>query len=59
MRSVRPGFGAGGVLPDHVDLLARVAVEALLGDIARGLGLRAGRVVVGLELAGERAIPRR
>ena len=47
-------LGAGRVLPDDVDLLARVAAEALLGQDAGGLGLRAGRVVVGVVLAGQR-----
>ena len=46
-------LGAGRVLPDDVDLLPGVAAEAILGQLARGLGLRAGRVVVGVVLAGE------
>ena len=46
--------GAGLVLPDDVDLLAGVAVEPLLGELARRLRLRARRVVVGLVLPGQR-----
>jgi hypothetical protein len=46
--------GAARSLPDHVDLLARVAIEALLGEVARRLRLRPGRVVVGVEFARQR-----
>jgi hypothetical protein len=45
---------APGCLPDRVDLLAGVPVEALLGQVAGGLRFGVGRVVVGLELPGER-----
>jgi hypothetical protein len=44
---------AGRILRDDVDLLARVPIEALLGDVARRLGVRAGGVVIGVEVPGE------
>ena len=50
---------AGRVLPHDVDLLPGVAAEALLGEVARGLGLRARRVVVGVVLAGHGRAERR
>src|SRR5215204_5928931 len=46
--------GPGRVLPDDEDLLARVAGEALLRDVASGLRLRTGCVVVRRELTRER-----
>ena len=46
--------GARLVLPDDVDLLPGVPAELVLGQVAGGLGLRAGRVVVGVVFAGER-----
>ena len=49
----RRAVDASGGLPDDVDLLAGVPAEALLGDVARRLRIRAGRVVVGVELALE------
>src|SRR5207237_804517 len=51
----RRALGAALVLPDDVDLLAGVAAELLLGELARGLGLRARGVVVGAVLAREGA----
>jgi hypothetical protein len=53
-------FAAGLVAPagsfhGDVDLLAGVAAEALLGQLTGRLRLGARRVVVGIELAGERA----
>ena len=53
-----PGRGAVRallVLPNHVDLLAGVALEPLLGEVAGRLRLRPGGVVVGLVLAREGA----
>ena len=48
------GVSAVLVLPDDVDLLAGVPVEALLGEVTRGLRLRSGSVVVRFVLARER-----
>jgi hypothetical protein len=45
--------GAGLVLPNDVDLLAGVALEPLLGELARRLRLRTRRVVVGRVLPGQ------
>ena len=45
---------ACGILRDDVDLLAGVAAEALLGDVARGLRLGARGVVVRVEVARQR-----
>jgi hypothetical protein len=47
-------LSARGVLPDDVDLLPGVAGEAVLGQLARGLGLGARGVVVGVVFAGQR-----
>jgi hypothetical protein len=44
---------AGRILPDDVDLLAGVA-KALLSELARRLGLRSRRVVVGVVFPGQR-----